>query len=395
MQPKVAKTINNSMDDSKSLTQITQAAEVIKTAILQSQERTIKNANTDVLSLNYAIGGFISQQSKQHQWGSGIIRAISEKLQRDMPGLRGFGYENLKKMRQFYETWLPYIMGSPSATRLESSENRSPSATRLPVLKTKSLSNTFDVETAHDFLSISFTHHMEIINKTDTIEERLFYIKQAAKYKWDKYRLRDLLKQDLYHHQSLMPNNFLTTMPKRVQALKAIEMFKDEYLLDYINVEELGVRDEAEVDEKVVENAIVQNVKNFIMTFGRDFAFVGNQYHMEKFGENHFIDLLFYNRELTCLVAVELKLGKFKPIYLAQLQTYLQVLDDDVRKPNENPSIGIILCQDVNKAYVEYVIQRYDSPMGVATYRTAADMPENLRKALPDMEDLKRLISET
>ena len=221
------------MDDSKSLTQITQAAEVIKTAILQSQERTIKNANTDVLSLNYAVGGYISQQSKQHQWGSGIIRAISEKLQRDMPGLRGFGYENLKKIRQFYETWLPYIMGSPSATR-------------LPVLKTKSLSNTFDVETAHNFLSISFTHHMEIINKTDTIEERLFYIKQAAKYKWDKYRLRDLLKQDLYHHQSLMPNNFLTTMPKRVQALKAIEMFNDEYLLDYINVEELGVRDEAE-----------------------------------------------------------------------------------------------------------------------------------------------------
>ena len=234
---------------------------------------------------------------------------------------------------------------------------------------------------------------MEIINKTDTLEERLFYIKQTVAYKWDKYRLRDLLKQDLYHHQSLMPNNFLVTMPKRVQALKAIGMFKDEYLLDYINVEELGARDESEVDEKVVENAIVQNVKNFIMTFGKDFAFVGNQYHMEKFGENHFIDLLFYNRELTCLVAVELKLGKFKPIYLAQLQTYLQVLDDEVRKPNENPSIGIILCQDVNKAYVEYVIQRYDSPMGVATYKTSTDMPEKLRKSLPDMEDLKRLLS--
>ena len=97
--------------DNKSLTQIAQAVEVIKTAILQSQERTIKNANTDVLALNYAVGGFISLQSKQHQWGSGIIRTISEKLQRDMPGLRGFGYENLKKMRQFYETWFPYIMG--------------------------------------------------------------------------------------------------------------------------------------------------------------------------------------------------------------------------------------------------------------------------------------------
>ena len=384
---------NTTMDDNNSLVQISQAVEVIKTAILQSQERTIRNANADVLALNYAVGGFISQQSKLHQWGSGIIRAISDKLQRDMPGLRGFGYENLKKMRQFYETWLPYIVGSPSATQLEPSVNGSPTATQLPVLKAKSLSNTFDVETAHDFLSISFTHHMEIINKTNALEERLFYIKQTAIYKWDKYRLRDLLKQDLYHHQSLMPNNFLATMPKRVQALKAIGMFKDEYLLDYINVEELGARDESEVDEKVVENAIVQNVKNFIMTFGKDFTFVGNQYHMEKFGENHFIDLLFYNRELTCLVAVELKLGKFKPIYFAQLQTYLQVLDDDVRKPNENPSIGIILCQDVNKAYVEYVIQRYDSPMGVATYKTSTDMPEKLRKSLPDMEDLKRLLS--
>lgn len=384
---------NTTMNDNNSLVQISQAVEVIKTAILQSQERTIRNANADVLALNYAVGGFISQQSKLHQWGSGIIRTISDKLQRDMPGLRGFGYENLKKMRQFYETWLPYIVGSPSATQLESSVNGSPTATQLPVLKAKSLSNTFDVETAHDFLSISFTHHMEIINKTNALEERLFYIKQTAIYKWDKYRLRDLLKQDLYHHQSLMPNNFPATMPKRVQALKAIGMFKDEYLLDYINVEELGARDESEVDEKVVENAIVQNVKNFIMTFGKDFTFVGNQYHMEKFGENHFIDLLFYNRELTCLVAVELKLGKFKPIYLAQLQTYLQVLDDDVRKPNENPSIGIILCQDVNKAYVEYVIQRYDSPMGVATYKTSTDMPEKLRKSLPDMEDLKRLLS--
>ena len=254
--------------------------------------------------------------------------------------------------------------------------------------------DVFDVQNAFCFLSISFTHHMEILFKTDTLDERLFYIRQTAEYKWDKYKLRDILKQDLYHHQSLMPNNFLATMPKRVQALKAIEMFKDEYFLDYINVEELGVRDEAEIDERVVEATIIQNVKNFIMTFGKDFAFVGNQYHLEKFNKDHFVDLLFYNRELSCLVAVELKKGEFKPIYLAQLQTYLQILDDEVRKPQENPSIGIILCQDVNKAYVEYVIQRYESPMGVATYKTAADMPERLRKALPDVEDLKKLLAE-
>lgn len=382
------------MDSGASHSSIIRAVEVIKTAILQSQERTARNVNADVLVLNYAIGGYISEQSNLNQWGSGVIKSISERLQQELPGLRGFGYENLKKIRQFYESWSAILNGSPVATHSDGTEIGSPSATQiaLPVLQIKSLSEVFDVETAHDFISISFTHHMEILNKTETIEERLFYIHKTAEYKWDKYRLRDLLKQDLFHHQSAMPNNFLLSMPKRVQALKAIEMFKDEYLIDYINVEELGVRDEADIDEHIVEQAVVQNVKNFIMTFGKDFAFVGNQYHLEKFSKDHFIDLLFFNRELACLVAVELKKGEFKPSYLGQLQTYLQLLDDEVRKPNENQSIGIILCQDADKSYVEYVIQRYDSPMGVATYKTIADMPDRLRKALPDVEDLRKII---
>ena len=130
------------------------------------------------------------------------------------------------------------------------------------------------------------------------------------------------------------------------------------------------------------------------MTFGHDFAFVGNQYHLEVYGVEHFPDLLFFNRELNALVVVELKTGDFKPGYLGQLMAYLQILDDKVRKPHENPSIGIVLCKSANKDYVEYVIQKYDSPMGVATYRTSDDMPENLRKALPDIEQLKALLSE-
>lgn len=169
-------------------------------------------------------------------------------------------------------------------------------------------------------------------------------------------------------------------------------MFKDEYLLDFINVEELGERDRGEIDERVVEMEIVHNVKKFIMTFGRDFAFVGNQYHLEVFGIDHFPDLIFFNRELNALVVVELKKGTFKPAYLGQLCTYLRLVDDQMRKPHENPTIGIVLCKSADKEYVEYVIQDYDKPMGVATYRASADMPEKLRKALPDIEDLKKLL---
>jgi len=142
-----------------------------------------------------------------------------------------------------------------------------------------------------------------------------------------------------------------------------------------------------------VEQQIVQNIKNFIMTFGNDFAFIGNQYHLEVYGVDHFPDLLFFNRELNALVVVELKTGDFKPGYLGQLMSYLQILDDKVRKQHENPSIGIVLCKSANKDYVEYVIQKYDSPMGVATYSTSADMPDNLRKALPDIDDLKKILS--
>lgn len=189
-----------------------------------------------------------------------------------------------------------------------------------------------------------------------------------------------------------MPNNFVQTLPASQQALKAISMFKDEYLLDFINVEELGVRDIEDIDERVVEQQIVQNIKRFIMTFGRDFAFLGSQYQVEALGHTHFIDLLFYHRELSCLVAIELKTGSFKNAYLGQLNAYLNILDDFVRKPNENPSVGIILCKDVDKTYVEYMVRTYDKPMGVATFRTADEMPEPLRKALPNIEELKKLL---
>ena len=382
---------------------LSQAVETIKTAILQSQARAARNVSANQLALYFSVGGYISLNTRQQQWGSGAIETISERLQKELPGLQGFSERNIRNMRQFYETWSKLLIWQPAAAEMadqekwqpSAAENQSPMATQLLLTPSRLdfSRDVFDIELAHDFLSISFTHHMEILNKTNSLEQRLFYIQKAAEFNWNKYELRDQLKKDLYGHQSLMPNNFLKSLPKHSQALKAIEMFKDEYLLDYINVEQLNVRDKSDVDEKIVEQEIIHNVKNFIMMFGHDFTFVGNQYHLEKFGENEFIDLLFYNRELACLVAVELKKGKFKPSYLGQLQSYLQILDTDIRKPNENPSIGIILCREANKAYVEFVIQKYDSPMGVATYKTVADMPEELRKALPDEEQLKELLS--
>ncbi len=214
---------------------------------------------------------------------------------------------------------------------------------------------------------------MEILHKTTTLDERIYYIHQVNLHHWNKYVLRKYLSDDLYHHQGNMPNNFPKAIPDIKQSMKTISMFKDEYLLDFINTENLGLEIE-DIDERVVEQEIVRNIRDFILQFGKDFIFMGNQYRVVLEGEEMFIDLLFFSRELAAMVAVELKYGKFKPSYLGQLCTYLQALDLTVKKPHENPSIGIVLCKEMNKAFVDIVVRNYDSPMGVTTYKTKQDM---------------------
>ena len=359
-----------------------EAVKTIKEAILRSQYRAAASVNKEQLSLYYGIGRYVSENSRTGFWGKGAIEQISSLLQKELPGLRGFSTSNIKNMRVFYEEWEPVLNRQPLADDLVLDEKLLLVEIRQP------LADEFNWS---DFLSIGFSHHTEIISKAKTLEARLFYIHECATRYWSKYTLRDYLKTDLYSHRGTFPNNFAQALPDTKQALKAVCSFKDEYLLDFINVEELNEQEE-DLDEKIVEKAIVANVKKFIMTFGQDFSFIGNQYRMEVAGEEMFIDLLFFNRELNSLVAVELKSGKFRTSYLGQLNTYLSALETYIRKPHENPSIGIILCREMNQTFVEFAVRDYNKPMGVATYRASKDMPERLRNALPDIEELKKLL---
>ena len=367
------------------------AVSTIKQAILQSQYRAAKLVTGEQLSLYFGIGGYVSANSREGTWGTGAIDRISEQLRRELPGLRGFSASSIKDMRAFYEYWCQYINRQPLAVDLQITENNT--VIDIDSFALQNWSPLAVEINREEFLSVSFSHHIEILHKTKDIHEVLFYIHQTVIHKWDKYDLRDRLKSGLYKLQQSATNNFIQTMPV-VNARKAIGMFKDEYLLDFINVEEMEVDKPADVDERVVEQAIVRNVKQFIMTFGRDFAYIGNQYHLEIFTNEMFPDLLFFNRELNCMVCVELKTGAFKPGYIGQLHTYMRVLDDKVKKPHENPTIGILLCKSADKAFVEYVISDYNSPMGVATYKTADDMDERMRKSLPDMEEMRKLLSD-
>ena len=382
------------------------AVQVIKDAILQSQQRALGAVNQEQLALYYGIGRYISSNTRTKNWGKGFIEGISEQLRKDLPGLRGFSARNLRNMRTFYEEWrsLESPNSAVQTAKLENNDQNTFDETNKNsnlAVQTAKLQGMDEIRPSQlmfspnfpitAFLSISFTHHIAILLHVKSYEERKFYIQYAADYKVKCEDLEQLMKDKLYDHQGQLPNNFRETIPDQLQAYRAITMFKDEYLLDYINTEELFVRDK-DRDERVIEQGIINNVKNFIMTFGRDFTFVGNQYHLEKFGVEQFPDLLFFNRELSALVCVELKDGPFKTAYLGQLAGYLRILDDEVRKPNENPSIGIILCKSANKKFVEYVIQDYDKPMGVATYKTSADMDDRLKKLLPPVEALEKLL---
>lgn len=377
------------------------AVKEIKSAIVRAQSRVAASANAEMLSLYFGIGRYVSYKTQTEKWGTGVIDTINAQLQKEMPGLRGFSGKSIRKMRQFYEAWGDSAIWPSATAKLENGGNylsveavKSGQQESVGVIwpsSTAKLEATSGVAvTVAEFLSISFSYHMEILSGVKTLEERLFYIHEAAQNKWKERQLRESIKRDDFHHRGAMPSNFAATIPDATLARKTLAMFRDEYLLDFLNLDDIEAATGEDVDERVVEKSIVANIRQFITEFGKDFSFIGNQYRVEAAGHEHFIDLLFFNRELNALVAVELKKGEFKPIYLGRLNLYLQALDDTVKKPHENASVGIILCQSADKPYVEYAIRDYNKPLGVATYRTADEMPENLKRALPPIDELRK-----
>lgn len=400
------------------------AAIIIKDAIVRSRYQAAKLVNKELLGLYYAVGNYVSINSRAGTWGKGAISQLSDNLQCELPGLRGFSEVSIKRMRLFYEAWQPVFINRPLLTddlsSTSSIENwhlsNRPSSTddlsgraknrnhQLPtdeIRLSDKTENTLDLGllprhiigfvadgfSVDTFFCVGFTHHSEILAKEKSLNGRLFYISRCAAEFWTVDTLKSYLRGDLYSKIGVMPNNFLQTLPEPEQARCAIRAFKDEYFLDYINIE-----DEVDPDERVFAREMISNIKQFILSFGNYFSFIGNHYRVMVHEQEFFIDLLFFNRELRCLVAVELKRGEFKPSQLGQLHFYLSALDEFVRLPDEAPSIGILLCKEANRNIAEFAVRDYTKPMGVATYRTRNEMPEAWRKALPDVDDMKKLL---
>jgi predicted nuclease of restriction endonuclease-like (RecB) superfamily len=344
----------------------------LKQRIIQSRYIAARLANREQLLLYFKTGEMLAKKIAASEWGAKVLERIAKDLQKQLPGLRGFSARNLRSMRLFYTEYHDVIIWQSVTAKLRASDD----STLLPTIRVDRIKE--------HFWGISFTHHLLLLNKCQANEERFFYIEQASTQFWSVRLLEHHIEAGLYKHRGKLPNNFAATLPDQMKP-SALEVFQDEYLMDFIAEEDTE-------DERVFESKVVAEIKSFILRIGKGFCFIGNQYRLEVGGEEFFVDLLFFNRHLQSLVAFELKRGKFKPGYAGQLNFYLNVLDEKVKLPHENASIGIVLCKEKNNTVVEFAVRSIDKAMGVATYRTTKEVPKELEGILPDAAELARLL---
>ncbi len=291
--------------------------------IEKSKQRAIYAVNKEMIELYWAVGAFISKQISSGEWGRSIVTNLSKFIAQKTPGLTGFSDKNLWRMRQFYETYVH-------------SEKLSPLVRE-----------------------ISWTNNLVIIGRAKSEEERAFYLGQCIKEGFSKRELERQFETSLFERTKLSGQN----LSPLVRDFAPAEVFRDSYVLEFLNLS-------PEHSEKDLRKGLVQHLKAFILELGKDFSFVGEEYRLQVGNSDFFIDLLFFHRELQCLVAFELKAERFRPEHMGQLNFYLEALDRDVKKAHENPSIGILLCKGKDEEVVEYALNRSLSPALVADYQT-------------------------
>lgn len=320
----------------------------IKQRIRSAQYAALKAVNKELIALYWDIGRLIVERQQGGSWGRSIVQQLAEDLQAEFPGVSGFSVRNIWNMRNFYVSY---------------SQNE-----KLQPLVAE----------------ISWSHNLVILEKCKDDLEREFYLRMTRKFGWTKSVLMNQIENQTYEKTLLNQTNFEATVPEeyRNQAKLAV---KDDYVFSFL---ELG----EEHSEYKLETAILAKVQPFLQEMGGMFSFVGSQKRLDVGNREYFIDLLLYHRALRCLVAIDLKIGEFEPEYVGKMQFYLAVLDDQMRMPHENPSIGIILCKSKDKTTVEYALKDATKPIGVATYQIFSALPQELQEQLPAPEQVAKLI---
>jgi predicted nuclease of restriction endonuclease-like (RecB) superfamily len=310
--------------------------------IKQSRTNAIKAVNAELINLYWNIGEYISRKIEQSEWGDSVVTELANFIQTQEPEIKGFSDKNIWRMKQFYETYRDF-----------------------PKLSTL-------------LREISWTNNLLIFSRCKTIEEMEFYLKIVKQENYSKRELDRQISASFF--ERTMIGNSKLSPAVRESNKNLSNAFKDSYVFEFLNLPDPH-------SESDLQRGLVRQMKNFILELGKDFLFIGEEYKLQVGNSDFYIDLLFYHRGLQCLVAFELKADKFKPDHLGQLNFYLEALDRDVKKPNENPSIGVLLCKDKDSEVVEYALSRSLSPTMVSEYKTQLPDKKLLIQKLHELFD--------
>ena len=309
--------------------------------IENAKGRALKAVNAELINMYWEVGEYLSELCAESTYGDKVIDEVANYISATAPTIKGFNRRGLYRMKQFYETYKDDEIVSALLTQL------------------------------------SWTNHLLIMSKAKTKEERDFYVALSAN---EHYSSRELERQldSAYYERYMLSSG---KQPPELVPQTVRNTILDTYVLEFLDLPE-------QYSERNFRKAIIENLKNFILEFGKDFTFIGEEYRVQVGGQDFFIDLLFYNRALSCLVPIELKIGKFKPEHIGQINFYLEALDRDVKKPNENPSVGLILCASKDDAVVEYALSRSMSPTLVSDYTLCLPDKQILKDKLQELAEL-------
>lgn len=339
--------------------------------IKQVRNNALIAVNTELINLYWNVGEYISRKVANASWGDGTIDELSELIQHEHPDLKGFNRSGLYRMRRFYETYAQSKFVSTVLTQIE-----------LPVYQSTEIVSTVMTQLEISDIrgsilaKISWSHHLVLLSRTKSDEEREFYLRLCLKEKTSVRELDRQITSGVFE-RVMIGNQTLSPALKEIHPDVA-NTFKDTYVFEFLNLPE-------QHSESELQKGLVRQMKNFILELGRDFIFIGEEFRVQVGNGDFYIDLLFYHRGLQCLVAFELKADKFMPGHLGQLNFYLEALDRDVKKPNENPSIGVLLCKDKDSEVVEYALSRTLSPTMVTEYTTKLPDKKLLQQKLHEL----------
>lgn len=317
----------------------------VKAKITTSQLAAMTAVNKELLKLYWDIGALIHDRQQRFGWGKSIVEKISKEIRKDFPSIKGFSVQNLWYMRKFYTEYVDNSNLQPLVGE------------------------------------ISWSKHITVMSKCKDDIEQEFYIRMTKKYGWSKRVLIHQIENKSYEKYLLNQTNFDSTLPAKYKQ-QAILAVKDEYTFDFLGLGEKH-------SEYELEQALIKNIRSFLVEMGSDFSFMGNQYRLAVGSKEYYIDLLLFHRQLQSLIAIELKIGEFEPEHKGKMEFYLTALNEQVKLPHENDAIGIIICKSKDKTVVEYALKSATQPIGVATYAITSQLPKDYERFLPSEEEIR------